>query len=92
MDKPTITDEITTGLTEFADALKRHDIYAKILGKVKASFLYAKVDERAVEVSIHERQWLVEFWESEDSIHHDEEYPTMNEAVEAVRKWLNEGK
>jgi hypothetical protein len=81
-----------TKLDDLRIELQQMGLSASLRGGGRAAFLFVEHDGKAVEISDHEGQWWVEFWEaSEDedaAPAKDRFFSTSGQAIEAMTCWL----
>ena len=74
------------------DQLMSENIYVEIVGKRPANigaFLFAKSPQGAVEVSIDDDQWFVEFWRGDSEVSESSNtLPSLEAALDATRDFL----
>jgi hypothetical protein len=79
-------------LDDVKSELHRKGLSASVRGGGRAIFLLVEREGKAVEISEHEGQWWVEFWEASDDEDaapaEDRFFPTSGQAVDAVACWL----
>ena len=81
-----------TKLDDLKSELQQRGLSASLRGGGRAAFLFVEHDGKAVEISDHEGQWWVEFWdasEDEDAAPaKDRFFPTPRQAIDATTSWL----
>jgi hypothetical protein len=79
-------------LDELTTELHRRGLHASLRGQGPAAFLFVEHDGKAVEISLHEGRWWVEFWEVSDDEDaapvKDEFFTTPDQVVAAVSSWV----
>jgi hypothetical protein len=81
-----------TKLDDLKSELQQRGLSVSLRGGGRAAFLFVEHDGKAVEISEHEGQWWVEFWEaSEDedaAPAQDRFFPTPAQGIDATTCWL----
>jgi hypothetical protein len=81
-----------TRLDDLISKLQERGLSASLRSGGRAAFLFVEHDGKAVEISDHEGQWWVEFWdtsEDEDAAPvKDRFFPTPDQTVDATACWL----
>ena len=55
-----------TKLDDLKSELQQRGLSASVRGQGRAAFLFVEHDGKAVEISDHEGQWWVEFWDASE--------------------------
>ncbi len=81
-----------TTLDDLQSELQQKGLSASLRGDGRAAFLFVEHDRKAVEISDHEGQWWVEFWDASDDEDaapaKDRFFPTAGQAIDAATCWL----
>ena len=79
-------------LEDLKSELQHRGLSPSVRGRGRAAFLFVGHDGKAVEISDHEGQWWVEFWDAskdEDAAPaKDRFFPTPSQAIDATTCWL----
>jgi hypothetical protein len=79
-------------LDELTIELQQRGLYTSLRGQGPAAFLFVEHERKAVEISLHEGRWWVEFWEVSDDEDaapvKDEFFTTPDQVVVAVSSWV----
>jgi hypothetical protein len=83
---------IVTKLDDLKSELQHRGLSVSLRGGGRAAFLFVEHDGKAVEISDHEGQWWVEFWDADDDEDaapaKDRYFPTSGQAIDAATCWL----
>ena len=83
---------IATKLDDLRLELQQRGLSPSLRGAGRAVFLFVEHEGKAVEISDHEGQWWVEFWDASDDEDatptKDRFFPTSSQAIDATACWL----
>jgi hypothetical protein len=87
--------KVTAQSSSAQSELQQTGLSVSLRGDGRAAFLLVEHDGKAVEISDHEGQWWVEFWDASDDEDAapatDQFFPTLDQAVDATTCWLLKG-
>jgi hypothetical protein len=79
-------------LDDLKSELQQRGLSSSVRGGGRAAFLFVEHDGKAVEISEHEGQWWVEFWDSSDDQDaapiKEEFFTTPSQVTDAATGWL----
>ena len=81
---------MTNRLASFQKALLLSGVRSEIRGSVTALFVFAEQSGRAIEASLNNNDWWVEFWEAEEDAPpiREQTFSEDAEAHRAAAMWL----